>query len=211
MPNYFGAYIDFQTLNKKEAALLVGADNTVGDIYDIVDHLEEDSHKMVLINRFEQQVGYFDPDISRELALYSAKGMTLKAILSFVAYSEDEEGGHYWGNAAVICFDPAYQEEFSNFIYNVSNLIADNIRPVLDLDQNGVQKIIDSGGEWVPSDRISLPESKKGMAFIKRRRKMTEKMIEQGRKKNVGCYIVSWAFLLAIVALIVFAVKSIFF
>lgn len=211
MPNYFGAYLDFQTLNKKEAALLVGADNTVGDIYDIEDHLEDETHKMVLVNRFEQQVGYFDSDISRKLALFSAKGMIIKGILSFVAFSEDEEGGHYWGNAAVVCFDPAYEEEFSTFIYNVSNLVADNIRPALDLDQNGIKKVIDSDGEWVPSDRISLPETQKGMAFIKRRRKMTEKMIEQGRKKNVGCYIISWVFLLAIVALIVFAVKSLFF
>ena len=36
---------------------------------------------------------------------------------------------------------------------------------------------------------------------MKSRRKMSEKLIEQGRKGNKGCYAVSWLFLLALVAL----------
>lgn len=35
-----------------------------------------------------------------------------------------------------------------------------------------------------------------------------EKMIEKARQRNMGCMVVGWAFLLIVVALIVFALKS---
>ena len=35
MDQYFGTYHRFETSSKKDAALLLGADNLVGDMYDI--------------------------------------------------------------------------------------------------------------------------------------------------------------------------------
>ena len=43
---------------------------------------------------------------------------------------------------------------------------------------------------------------------MKSRRKMSEKLIEQGRKGNKGCYVVSWLFLLLVVAGLLFGLKS---
>lgn len=43
---------------------------------------------------------------------------------------------------------------------------------------------------------------------MKSRRKMSEKLIEQGRKGNKGCYAVSWAFLLLLVMAVLFGLKS---
>ena len=43
---------------------------------------------------------------------------------------------------------------------------------------------------------------------MKSHRKMSEKMIEQGRKGNKGCYVVSWLFLLLLIALVLFGLKS---
>lgn len=43
---------------------------------------------------------------------------------------------------------------------------------------------------------------------MKGRRKMSEKLIEQGRKGNKGCYIVSWIFILAVVALALLGLKT---
>ena len=43
---------------------------------------------------------------------------------------------------------------------------------------------------------------------MKSRRSLSERAIEQGRKGDKGCYLVSWAFLLALVAGTLFAMKS---
>ena len=208
MPKYFGEYADFETVSKKDSGLLMGADNMVGDIYDIHVELADGIHKGWLDNRFDQRIGFLDPKTSRQISLLAADGMICKAILSFVAFSTGPDEGHYWGQVAIICYDPAYEADFDTFIKGVSAKIADDIRPKLDFDNEGVTKVIESGGTWMPSQRITLPETSKQMSFIKRKRKLTDRMIEQGRAGNKGCDIVSWVFLLAIVALIVFAVKS---
>lgn len=54
-----------------------------------------------------------------------------------------------------------------------------------------------------------LPRHAEGCGHHKmRRRSVTDKLIDQGRAGNKGCYLASWAFLLAVVALIVFGFKS---
>ena len=60
----------------------------------------------------------------------------------------------------------------------------------------------------MPTERVDLPAREKGTVILKSRQKVSEKLIEQGRQKNIGCYIVSWLFLLGVVALLVFGLKS---
>lgn len=208
MPKYFGEYADFETTSKKDSGLLIGADNMVGDVYDIKVEIKDGVHVGWLDNRFDQRIGYLDPDTSRQISLMAADGMVCKAILSFVAFTSVPDEGHYWGQVGIICYNPAYAAEFETFIKGVSEKISEDIRPKLDFESEGVNKIIESGGTWIPSQTISLPDTNKQMSIIKRKRKISDKMIEQGRAGNKGCYVVSWIFLLAVVALIVFAVKS---
>lgn len=208
MRNYFGEYATFEVASKKESGILLGADNMVGDIYDISIELKNGDYKAWIDNRFDQSIGYFDPDESRKLSLAKADGMILKAILSFVAFTNHQGEGHYWGSMAIIGYNPAYKEEFSVFIDGISKKIADDIRPKLDFGAEGVDKVIESNGRWIPDQTIPLPEVDKGMAILKRRRKMMDKLIEQGRSRNKGCYIASWILLLCIVALVVFIAKS---
>ena len=60
----------------------------------------------------------------------------------------------------------------------------------------------------MPSQTVPLPKSEKGTAYLKQRRKLSERMIDKGRAGNKGCYVVSWVFLLALVTLVVFLVYS---
>lgn len=210
MRNYFGEYFDFETSSKQDAAELMGANNMVGDIYDIKIDIDQGIHKAWMVNRFGQEVSYFDPEISREMSLLKAEGLTLKAILSFVAFTEDENDGRYWGSAAVIGFNPSYEKEFDAFIQNVATKIGEDVRPKLDFDKEAVQKVISSKGEWLPTQTVKLPEKVDGTQILARKRNLIDKLIAQGRKGNKGCYIASWVVLLAVVALIVFACKSCF-
>lgn len=206
--NYFGSYERFETLSKKDAALLIGADNPVGEIYQIETTLESGEHRALLVNRFDQCIGYLDPDISRKICQMTANHMHCEAILLFVAFTDHPDEGHYWGEVALICYPSSEKRIFNRYVQGISKLVGEGLRPQVDLGAEGVQKIVDSEGEWLPTERVPLPESEKGTAYIKKRRKTTEKLIEQGRAGNKGCYAISWVFLLALIAGGAFALKS---
>lgn len=60
MDQYFGTYHRFETPSKKDAALLLGADNLVGDKYDIEFVTESGQRAAWLRNRFGAKIGFFD-------------------------------------------------------------------------------------------------------------------------------------------------------
>lgn len=208
MNSYFGAYQRFETVSKKEAAILLGADNLVGDVFEIVFHTENGVQIAWLKNRFEKEIGFFDAAFSRQLNIMAARGWTLRALLSFVAYTDIPEPGHYWGEVAVVCYDSKYENAFAAFINGVAAKMVDGARPDIALGEQGVSRVINTNGEWVPDQTVAMPEKETGTVIMKSRRSISEKMIEQGRKGNKGCYVVSWAFLLLIVAAIIFGLKS---
>lgn len=208
MERYFGTYQTFRTASRKEAAALLGSDNLVGDLYTIECTLEHGEHKAWMVNRFGARVGYFDSVFSRELSLKKAQNMALIAILSFVAFSEQPEPGEYWGEAAVIGYDPQEASIFDVFTKGIAGLIGKGIRPQVSFDGKAVDEIIDSKGAWLPSNRVPLPEKQKGMAILKRKRSFTDSLVEEGRKGNKGCYLLSWALILGLVALAIVRLKS---
>lgn len=202
---YAGSYVRFDTVSKKEASALVGADNLVGDRYSIEFKTEDGVVTAWMKNKFDALVGFFDPETSRQLQIYEARGWKITALLSFVAYVDAPAPGEYWGEAAVICYDPRYHAEaFERFLITVGDMLEEAIRPDISLSSDGVAHVIESGGNWKPTARVPFPDKEQGMVILKRRRKFSENLIEQGRAGNKGCYIISWAFIaVLIIALIV--------
>ncbi|OUO92356.1 hypothetical protein B5F40_00100 [Gordonibacter sp. An230] len=205
---YFGSYARFDTKSKKDAASLLSADNLVGDAFDIVFLSEEGSSTAWLKNRFGNLAGFFDAEFSRKLRILSARGWILKAFLSFVAFTDSPEPGHYWGEAAVICYDPSLNKPFSHFESALSQRLANGVRPDIALGEQGVEHIVRTDGTWQPKSTLPFPEKTAGTVILKSRRKLSESLIEQGRKGNKGCYLVSWVFLLALVAVVLFTFKT---
>ena len=208
MDQYFGTYESFDTVSKKDAAVLLGADNLVGDEFRIEIELIEGEHKAWLVNRFDKRIGFFNKSFSRKLSILQAREFELTAILSFVAYTDHPDPGYYWGDMAVIGYDKCNKESFEIFVKNICSAMADGKRPNIDLSEDDVERVISSNGQWVPDSSVPLPGKAKGTAIMKSKRSLNERMIEQGRKGNIGCYIVSWAFLLGLVALAIFGLKS---
>ena len=66
------------------------------------------------------------------------------------------------------------------------------------LGESAVEKVF-SDANWIPTDTVPLPKKKNGMAVLKDHQSISEKMIEQGRAKNVGCYVISWMFIIIVV------------
>lgn len=208
MKDYFGRYQEFRVPNKKDAAPLLGADSLVGDEYNIECELDGSTHTAWLVNKFDQRIGCFDNSFSRELSLLAAQGLELHAILSFVAFTDHPDEGHYWGEVAIICFNPAYKDIFENFIKNIGLKMAEGTRVVVDLDADAIKKVIDSNGSWIPKQTVALPKKQQGMAIIKRRLSFTDRLVKQGRAGNKGCFVASWIFLLLLVALLIFGLHS---
>lgn len=205
---YFGTYARFDTRSKKDAAALLGADNLIGDVFEIVFQTEDGVSTAWMKNRFGALIGYFDASFSRELSVLAARGWKLQALLSFVAFTDRPEPGHYWGEAAVVCYDPTLDQAFEPFIASTAQRLSDGVRPEVDLGEQGVEQVVSSNGAWTPKKTVAFPAKEQGTVIMKSRRKMSEKLIEQGRKGNKGCYAVSWLFLLLLVALALFGLKS---
>jgi hypothetical protein len=208
---YYGQYADFKTVSKKEAAKLLSADSMIGDCMTIDCEMTGDEHRAWLINPLGECVGYLDAAMSRQMSLEKAKGMQLCAVLSFLAFTDSSDDGYYWGEVALICYSPAYEDCFSAFVHNVADRMGRGQRTPVDLGPDAITRIIASDGTWFPEQTLPLPEKAKGTAIIKSRRTLNDKLISQGRAGNKGCYIVSWIFLLVLVAAIIFGLKSCFF
>lgn len=200
---YEGFYARFDTVSKTQGSTLLGADHLVGDDYEVFFKTEEGRVVAWVRNKFGAETGYFDVDTSRKLQLANARDMKIRAILSLVAYSDEPEPGVYWGQMALFCYGLRYENEVNAFADRVAAKIADGVHPAIDLGNQAFSKLVEDP-EWFPNDTTPLPKKKAGTAILKDHRSVYEKMIEQGRARNVGCYIVSWAFIIAVVVAIAF-------
>jgi len=205
---YSGFYARFDTVSKKEASQLLGSDNLVGDIYEIEFRLEDKRRIAWLKNRFGAVVGFFGEDTSRELSLAEARGWKISALLSFVAYTDSPAPGEYWGEAAIVCFDPQEEAVFSVFLEGLSKVMAEGLRLNVELGKQGVAQVLANKGKWTPKNTVPLPGKEKGVAFLKTRRGLNEGLVELARQRNVGCYIASWLFVALVLVGIFFGLKS---
>ena len=205
--SYSGFYAQFDSPNKATGSLLMGPDNLVGDEFEVFFKTEDESVVAWLKNKFGAEIGFFDPDASRKLQLANARNQTIKALLSFVAYTDTPDSGMYWGEMAVFCFNPAYEKEMQAFVDRCGLKMMEGVRPNIDLGRNAIEKIFNEEN-WVPVENVPLPKKETGMAILKSSRSISEKMIEQGRARNKGCYAVSIIFIVVVIAAIVFGLHA---
>lgn len=210
MDNYFGTYAIGKATSKEEAGKLLGADNIIGDVYKVGTKLSDGKHVARVINRFGNSPVDFCEDISREIALCEAKGFITYAILTCVGFTQIKNDGEYWSEFIIISFPEKDLDIFSVYVENLSNEVKNYKRPEVDLKAEEVEEIIKNKGNYVSLTQQPKLDKIKGQVILKSRVKLSEKLIEQGRKKNPGCYIFGWLFLLAAVALIILIIKAIF-
>ena len=205
---YFGRYVRFVTDSRDYGGALVGADNIIGDNYEIEFITEEGVQFAQLKNRFGAIVGRLDASDSRQVGICRARGWTIRALLSFVAFTEHPEPGFYWGEVALICNDKRYDEVFDVFAERVATELGKAVRPDVALGSQGVDKVIEAKGQWLPNTRTDYPKLEAGSVFMKRRRRFSEGFIEAGRAGNKGCYAVSVLFLITVAAAVFFGVAK---
>ncbi|MBE6472997.1 MAG: hypothetical protein E7Z99_05380 [Coriobacteriaceae bacterium] len=205
--SYQGFYARFESPDKPTGSLLMGPDNLVGDDYEVVFKNEDDRIVAWLKNKFGAEIGFLDVDASRSLQLANGRGQKIRALLSFVAYSDSPDPGLYWGEVALFCYNETYDAEIGAFINRCSSRLADGKRPEIDLGRSSIEKIF-SEEDWMPTQTVPYPKKETGMAILKQSRSLSEKMIEQGRARNKGCYVVSWLFIIIVIAAVLFGLHS---
>ena len=154
---YFGTYARFNTLSKKDAAILLGADNPIGDVFEIVFQTDNGVSTAWMKNRFGALIGFLDAELSRQLSILAAREWKLQALLSFVAFTDHPEPGHYWGQVAIICYDSNLDQAFKPFIATTAQRLSDGVRPEIDLGEQGVEQVISSNGNWTPKQTVAFP------------------------------------------------------
>lgn len=205
---YFATYARFETESKEAAAAFLGADNIIGDTFSIEQEYVDGKRTAWIVNPFGKRMGFIDEKTAEKVDLCNAKGWNTVALLALVAFTEKPAPGLYWGQVLIVSYDPEYEVEFSTFIENIGKQLGNGVRPDVSLGKESLQKVVDTKGEWVPSGRVPLPKKDKGTAWVKTQRTGTERLVRQARKGNMGCTVISWIILLALVALIVFGLHS---
>lgn len=206
--DFEGFYTRFETYTKKDAGILMGADVLVGDEFTFKFEQTEKGTKAAIYDKFDKKVGYFEEATTRQLRLYEARGWVARVVLAFLAYSDHPEPGCYWGQMAVLAYPKECGDLFEKFIEKVKAKLADGKRVDVNIGTQGIKSLVESNGEWFTNATLPKVKFDAGTVVMKSSRSLSEKLVEQGRAKNPGCYAVSWAFLIALVALVVFSLKS---
>ncbi len=206
---FFGAYLRFDTADKKDGAALAGPDNAIGDVGEIAWQLDDYKRQQAwLKNPYGHLIGHLSVADSYQLAVYHAKGWTIRYVLSFTAYSEEPEPGVYWGQVAVFAYAPRYAEAFDAFVRRFAEKAGDGLRPDPELGDADVAAVLADPASWNPTSKVKIPQSSGRTAILKDHRSMHDKLLDKGRSGNIGCYIIGWAFILGLVALVVWFIHS---
>lgn len=187
----------------------MGADNIIGNDFEIFFKTENGINVAWAKNRFGAEVGAFDIDTSRKLQIAKGRGQTIRALLAYVGFTDSTDPGHYWGQMALFCFNPAYEQEMNAFVDRVADKLSKGVRPRIDLGHKAVEKIFTEKG-WLPTETVPLPKSEPGNAVMKEHRTLSEGLIEQARAGNKGCYAISMIFNIVVVLAIIYLIAHLF-
>lgn len=209
---YFGTFSRFQVTNKKEGVALVSSDNAIGDIGTVVWRVDEHQKQQAwLKNRFGFEIAYLDAEISYTLAVFQAKGWVIRYVLSLIAYSEKPAPGAYWGEAAIIAYAPRYENQFDLFLTTFAQRMAEGLRPDPDLSPKTIETIILNPSSWKPTFRAKTFKTDRETVILKDHRSMHDRLLDQARKKNPGCYVISWLFIISIIVAIIYLIRLMIF
>ncbi|WP_350455292.1 hypothetical protein [Slackia heliotrinireducens] len=197
---YFGTYLKFFTDGKKYGAALSGPDNAIGDIGTIEWDQDANGRQQAwLVNPYSIRVGHFSPADSYNLAVYQAKGWTMRYVLSFVALTVGKSKNDYWGEIALIAYNPRYEDEIGAFLKTFSKRMGEGFRPNPDLDSDSLERAIADPTSWTTTQKIALPKFDSDTMMVKDHRTLHDKLLDKARSRNLGCYIISWAFIALLV------------
>ncbi|MDO4503441.1 MAG: hypothetical protein Q4D06_09765 [Coriobacteriia bacterium] len=204
---YLGTYAKATCPDRKMVGLLLGADTLVGDEFELFFKTDSGDPVAWIRTRFGQEIGYFDRNISYRLSAIKADGWTIRVDLAFIGMTDTADSG-YWSMMGIVASPLRYSDEVGVFFDKVREQHMAGIRPDLELNTKAIDQMIEAKGNWVPTKNVYDKIPKKEGVIVKGERSLSEKLIEQGRAGNKGCYAISWAFIGLLVVGAVFLLKG---
>ncbi|MCF0231897.1 MAG: hypothetical protein HUJ63_06460, partial [Enterococcus sp.] len=200
--NFFASYVRFFAGEAKNAAYLMGPDNAVGDML----HFETVSTPNALVteilNRFDKKIGILEPQDSHDIRILEEKDWQIFGLLDYVAV-HTEVKTNYCAGVLLLAAPNKYSESLENFTMLLSSELSEGKRLDALLSPSEQKEMFANNGEFLPTRRRAL-EKEENFKYLKTEASLKEKIYEQGRQKNPGCYIVSISFLVLIAAGLIF-------
>lgn len=119
---YYGSYADFTCPDRKAAPAFMNSDNIVGDPFTIEMDYSGNKRQAWIVNPFGFRMGVLNEKTAKQVDLCNAKGWKTVALLACVAFKEEPKPGEYWGQVAIISYDPVHEDAFSTFVKTIGNL-----------------------------------------------------------------------------------------
>ncbi|MBQ9068364.1 MAG: hypothetical protein IJ131_04760 [Eggerthellaceae bacterium] len=196
---YFGAYARFSAPTKEQGMLLLGADCLVGCELNVVFEQNGGTEVAWLENAYGGRCGRLDAAGAGQVLLCRAKEWDLHVLLASVYGTAEEAAGiGYWGEVVLLAYPHTNASAFDPFVSGVAKLLADGVRPQVDLRQSSLEQIIETGGKWLPSGRVATL-AVKDSALVKDHQNLNDRMIEKARARHPGCMAAGWAFIALLV------------
>ncbi|MCL2756802.1 MAG: hypothetical protein FWD43_01840 [Coriobacteriia bacterium] len=201
---YDGFYFMFSSTDKRSASFLAGGEGIIG----LALKLAFDDEGLSILARDGSVVARIEGQAANRLREHHDKGWVINAALATTLYHEKEK--RFAAEVACLCFDAEFDETHSQalttFTKNIIGRINAGLRPALELEQQQLDKVIESKGAWYLTKNTPSSPKEKGMMYYKRRRTWADYLVVAAMNGNIGCQIANIVFWIGLVAAIAFAV-----
>lgn len=205
--SYRGTYGRFEAQDKTQNTLLLGSDCLIGDELTYSIEHSAQATTVFVSNRFGARVGKLDAATAGAVQLALAKGWHVRLLLASVYAKQNGAENLYWGEVYVLTYAPGNESAYDTFCAGVGDMLGEGVRAEIDLAQSSGEKLLESGGSWLPSGRHNAPTAN-GSVLVKSRRSVNEKLVELARRRNPGCMVAGWAFIAVLVVLLLWIGKQ---
>lgn len=198
MQEIYTKYIQAKPANKIQAAQLTSSNSVVGNFFNL--EYDKEIKQIIIFNKYKYPVAQLSAEDSKKIYLQINKENIIKCMLAYVTYCQPKNC-HY-ATFLFIAYPKQYKKAYNNFTNLIKSKIEQGIYPQINIEKYEHNQIIKKNGNFRIQKNIK-PDLKSGTVIVKDKISFTEKLIEEARNKNKGCYFASIVFLLTLAAFII--------
>lgn len=210
---YFATYCKLDTQSGEQACTVngdgIGVGIELGFTYeDYVNERGKETVRGVVSNPLGATVGWLPAECCRRVCDLAKAGWRVRVAASAVGFHESDRT--FWIEAAVIAYEPQYEDTLGAFADGCFTRMGTGERPDIRLSGKMLDAALKDKKFYKTVRATSYPKLKKGDAYYKRHRTASESMMRSGAQRKLGCWVGTVAFYLA-VAIVVIAVVYLVF
>ena len=151
-------------------------------------------------NLLDKELGFLPASYARRLSDLADDGWIVRLASSALIFNEENKS--FYIEAAVIAYEPEYAEAFDAFFKGCLDRLGAGDRPDIRLSDKLIDAALEDPNFYKTVRNTTYPKLKKGEAYYKRNRSLSENMIIKGSERNIGCWIGTAFFWIVVIAAI---------